>query len=695
MANPTLSMFIDDDGYHNFTTPDTPDISLVQRIESCGWRLHAFTSPTAVFHCPALQLNPTHCILDDFDVVKSTMFLKKLVLITDRVCSMLEQNCIPSKSSWLTSMLFCGDLKSTDDFIIHCCFVGINDILVGDKATLDVRSKDAVFDVVQCLKRKDHPRLVTNAYIRKAFEFENAMSMFELRTTLMDALSHSCDHNRPLTYFPPIRNEECIAQVELFSNLVFDELGNIKSIFEKIDHASYVFLPVRDLQKSKSGRLGVQSMSSFLMDAQSQLVKDVVEAEDKLRRTVFDILKSKFPPILRQFVIQNGSLILIRLSNTLLVSQNMHVDNLHGFPHSQFGCFLALNCNQHCHVHLDTTKKDYELVAPLMEKSTLHPFKSASYYHSGISCACDGECNIAATWYQDCVVQHSTGSFRKYSSNTNSFTNAFDALCMSNIPSVQNCGGCRLELLVSGTQCKNISTEISWCDICKAYRCQFCKSYELRPLQDPSILKVDINSELERSQQYSIHSNARFKPLCTHAPVTLRNVQPHEFVQIFITNRQQQTYSQNAKQIFRFMLFFCLNVPEKQFPEIIKILNVKCARSFILSTTLFCTYVDTKAMSLSEVVLIFNAPNVNLNELYLHLHLNEDDPEYFAQNSNRFLNILTVLLDEGAHLRCTANNSAESATCACGVKTTWKPVKSSIKPYTDAMTLAEENLATV
>ena len=693
MANTTtLSICIDDDGYHTFTTSD---LNFVQIIESCGWKVHAFNSPSTVFECPALRMNPTQGVLYDIDVVKSTMFLKKVVLIADRVCSMLEQHCLPLKSSWLSRMLFCGDLKSTQDFIIQCCFVDINDILVGDKDTLDRRSNEVVFDIVQCLKRKDHPRLTSNAYIRKAFEVEQNMSLFDLRSTLMDALSLSCDLNRPLTSFPPIRNDECIANVETFSNLVFDEKGNINEIFSKLDHSSYVFLPVRDLQKSKSGRLGVHSMSSFLEDPSSQIVKDVLQAEDKLRGTVFDILKSKFPPIIRQFVIQNESLVLLRLSNTLLVSQNLHVDNLHGFPHSQFGCFMALNCNQYCHVHLDTTKDDYELVAPFMEKSTLHPFKSATYYHSGVSCSCEGESKIAATWYQDCVVQHSTGSLRKYSSNTNSFTNAFDALCMSKIPSVENCGGCRLELLVSVAQCKKISSESTWCDFCKVLRCEFCKSYEVRPLPDSSTLKVDINSELEISQQYSIDSNARFKPICTHGPRTLRNVQPHEFVHIFITKRQQQQYSQNARQIFRFMNFFCLNVPKYKFPDIMQTLGVKCARSFILSTVYFCTYFDTKALSLSEIVINFKPSNVNLNELYFNLRLNENDPEYFAQHCNRFMKILTVLLDEGAHLRCTAKNTAESATCVCGVKASWKPVKSTMKPYTDAMTLAEDNLTMV
>ena len=159
-----------------------------------------------------------------------------------------------------------------------------------------------------------------------------------------------------MTYFPPIRNDDCIAKVGAFENLVFDELGNIKQIFSKIDLTSYVFVRVHDVQKSKSGRLGVHSTSSFLEDPQSEIGKDVVEAEDNLRA-----MKSKFPPILRQFVIHN-SFILLRLSNTLLLSQNLHVDSLHGFPHSKFVSFLVLNFNQTCHVHVDTTKDDYELV---------------------------------------------------------------------------------------------------------------------------------------------------------------------------------------------------------------------------------------------------------------------------------------------------------------------------------------------
>ena len=242
----------------------------------------------------------------------------------------------------------------------------------------------------------------------------------------MDALSHTCDHKRPLNWFSTIRNDDCIAKVATFEKLVFDELGNIKPIFSKIEHTSYVFLPVHDLQKSTSGRLGVHSMSSFLEDPQSEIGKDVVDAEIKLRETVFDIFKAKLPPILRQFVIQNDTLILLWLYLILCLCQKICtlttcmaflIHNLDGF-----WLWIATNIAM-CTATPQRMTMNW---SHLWWKNV--PFKSSSYYHSGVYCACDGECNVAAPWYQDCVVQHSTGSVRKFSSNANSFTNAFNTL---------------------------------------------------------------------------------------------------------------------------------------------------------------------------------------------------------------------------------------------------------------------------
>ena len=202
--------------------------------------------------------------------------------------------------------------------------------------------------------------------------------------------------------------------------------------------------------KVQSGRLGVVSMTCFLsVDDDNDLANLVLKAEQELRSFVFDNMKADFPRLLRQFVQPNNSLVLLRLANTLNVSQALHVDALHGFPHSQYGCFIALNCNQRCHAVLDTSKSDFEILCPEMKKGVMKIFKSASHAHSGVSCYCDIDCQVAVTWYQDCVVEHSTGSVAKYSVNANLFSQAFDALCQSKIPCVVNCGVCRLEILVS------------------------------------------------------------------------------------------------------------------------------------------------------------------------------------------------------------------------------------------------------
>ena len=689
-----IEMLISKEGLYTFPSVDP---EFVQRTENCGWTLHEYANLSAVFKCPALQNQPSHSLFDDVDDVKCNMFLKKLILICDRLCRMLAGQCLPSKSSWMKKMLFSGDMDSLVDYVINCTFVRIDCMIIGDNTSLQNRMKVLVLDVVNAMKLKRHPKMTSNAYVQKAFELGNTLSISELRTILMDALSHACDESRPLTFFPPIRSDLLSAKVESFAKLVFDEVGNIKDVFSCIHHDSYVFLPVRDLEKTKSGRLGVQTMTSFLdRSLNRDLANCILQAEDDIRHTVFELLKSKFPPILRQFVIQNDSLILLRLSNTLLVSQNVHVDNLHGFPHSQFGSFMALNCNQTCHVHLDTTKVDFEFIAPKMVESILNAFKSGSYYHAGMSCRCDGKCDVAATWYQDCVLQHSTGSIRQYSSNTNSFTNAFDALCMSRIPSVNYCGGCRLELLVSGSQCMDLTSEIAWCDACKVHRCQFCKAFNLRERDEACNGQININSELERSQYESSHSEARFKPVCTHISHRLRTMECFEYLLIIMTLRQQEMYSKNCRHIIKFIYFFKAQyLHEITFSDVMEQLGVKCARSFVLSTVFFCTYIDCEAVSLHEFINNINFEKFNIKELYLKLRVNEIDPQFLRPNCKRFLQILTVLLNEGAHLRCTANTTAESATCACGIRSTWKPEKEYMKQCTTAMTIVDGDISTV
>ena len=115
-------------------------------------------------------------------------------------------------------------------------------------------------------------------------------------------------------------------------------------------HTDYVFLPVRDLPKQKSGKFGVKALSVFLDPTNADLSQAVKMKEEEISDLIFRLMKSRFPSILQQFYEKNSELILLRLSNTLNVSQNFHVDALHSYPNSQFGVFMALNSNQRCHV---------------------------------------------------------------------------------------------------------------------------------------------------------------------------------------------------------------------------------------------------------------------------------------------------------------------------------------------------------
>ena len=144
-----------------------------------------------------------------------------------------------------------------------------------------------------------------------------------------------------------------------------------------------------------SGRIGVKTLSVFLENESTIEQQVILVVERDFRTVVFERMESKFLPMKRQFVVQNESLCLSRvLANTISVAQNLHVDNLHDFPNSQDGCFIALNCCQQCHVCLHTNTPDFKLVAEMLKNFNLQVFRSSSYIHSGTSCSCDGDCKV-------------------------------------------------------------------------------------------------------------------------------------------------------------------------------------------------------------------------------------------------------------------------------------------------------------
>ena len=157
-------------------------------------------------------------------------------------------------------------------------------------------------------------------------------------------------------------------------------------------------------------------------------------------------MKSRFPAVLQQLYEKNLELILLRLFMYHKTSTETHCTHIR-IPNLII--FITLNNNQRCHVCVQSTLK--EIV--FLNFHTCPKYISTIlivqvYVHSGVSPICENGCSVAMTWYQDFVLRHSTGSLPHLSTNINYYTTAFNTLCLSQVPSISHCGGCRLELLL-------------------------------------------------------------------------------------------------------------------------------------------------------------------------------------------------------------------------------------------------------
>ena len=92
-----------------------------------------------------------------------------------------------------------------------------------------------------------------NAYALKAFEVGKTLSVFELITLLMDAFSHACDENLPITFFPPIRSDSCSGKLKPLLNWCLLRWETSKIFISKITHDFFVYLPVLELENTQDG----------------------------------------------------------------------------------------------------------------------------------------------------------------------------------------------------------------------------------------------------------------------------------------------------------------------------------------------------------------------------------------------------------------------------------------------------------
>ena len=632
------------------------------------------------------------------DEVDPNIFMKKTALVLQLLLTMKESHILPLKHNWLAKVYFGGDLKHESHMHIYCAYSKPDKILKGLGDEFNERMLIVLLDVMTCLKTKTHARLNNNKYWQGLLALQN-LKLKDMLALVMDSLSHAFDVVDFRTHFSVESSPEGKKLCDEYINLICDDNGNLRDVFNNFGHSNFTFLPVRDLDKPTSGRFGVKSITYFLEDETTEFAMSVLKAETALRLYAYDIMKSKFPNELYQFVSHNQSLLLMRLANSLLVAQAVHVDNMHGFPHSQYGCFIALNCNQRCHVYLDKSTDDFQFVTPEMCVGVPNIFVSALYEHSGVSCACDSNCSVALTWYQDCVLEHSSGSVPKYSTNANSFGLSFAALCQSTIPCVHNCGGCRLELLLTKENIYKQVCDFSVCTICEQVRCVNCAKLTLRSSSGSEGKVGSVNEFLERCQSITQSSKSFWKPLCTHLSADMRSAKSADIMKCLMTEKQLSSYSNNAIHILE-NINVCNDVrfQDKSFEEVLGLLKCKCMRAFGLSLCMYVLYTNELAESVCDFFTGTMDERLMKSQCTAIL-LHSRDLDYVTQRADKFITLVSSWLLLGMHLRCTTKKkTSDSVLCACSVKCSLKPSKEYTKAFKAAhlsSTLMIENVSDV
>ena len=214
-----------------------------------------------------------------------------------------------------------------------------------------------------------------------------------------------------------------------------------------------------------------------------------------------------------------------------------------------------------------------------------------------------------------------------------------------------------------------------------------CQKLALRCAPDDAQAK-DINGYLEVCQHVIMASESTARPFCVHRFDKLHSLQPFEIIETIMTSKQILIYSKNCMDILNQINVFELKKITSIGELIDKLRITSCQRSFIISYCIFRVFTipflsSGKAGDISEDI----TPSVeNLALIITRVRLNSIDSDYVRGNAGLLLTFLCECLVEGRHLRCSATLSADSATCACGIKCHETPPKAYIKLMKKAQT---------
>ena len=661
---------------------------------ACGWKLLSSDGDSDTFSCCGLE-NHHH---DEYFLGNESilLFIKKYILICDNVLRMFSAGVLPEHENWLKQFCLHVECNVLSERTMHSIFLRLDkltenrEVFETKLGLMSSQLKTAFFD-------SNRQEFASCRILQNFVALDSPLSFEQLRTMFLDALSSlSEDTFRPSSALCECASEELKNQVSQYRNLVCTIEGDLKSVFCCFDHEDYTFLPVRDLPKSKTGKIGVNSLSVFLQNPSSEFAEAVKLKEREISDLVFRLVKMRVHEELQQFVIKNSELILLRLCNTLSVSQNFHLDVLHQFPNSQYGCFMALNNAQNCHVNVQIVDDECIFEFPNMPLGHLKFFHSAAYIHSGVPPLCEGNSSIAMTWYQDLVLRNSTASLPHLSTNINYFGIAFNNLCISRIPSIQSCGGCKLELVALCAHLDETSLcKTKICSVCGEFRCTYCQNFGLKKHTSEQGVE-DVVSLLTKVQHDNFNYEPKMKRVCAHEAGDLRQLKDIEFLKILISDKQLRLYSLNAEELFKKINYFDNTLKCMTFQELQKKIGVKCVRSFALSLCLYCIYVTDNSVGWKDLFVdcAFNESDVTAR--LTTLKSNVLDELYIEKNAKRLMKMLhTICVLEGLLLCCTGTKSAESSSCACGVKGSFKADKAYVRAIDMAKKTVDDSVVMV
>ena len=225
---------------------------------------------------------------------------------------MHSKNLLPFNTSWIHKIEFNGDVQHESNCLVSCVYTCLDDVTGRSQHEHEARLKDMIIDIQSVIVGKKHACISNNMYWQTARQKPD-LSLDELLRFLIDGLSHAHDDINPKSHFRPYDSSEGKALCQEYLDLICDDQSNLLPAFTNLLHQNFTFLPVRDLENTKSGRIGVESMTHFLNDPLSHFSRSVMNAEEKLKTFVYEAMRERFPKYLRQFVVPNSSLILLRL----------------------------------------------------------------------------------------------------------------------------------------------------------------------------------------------------------------------------------------------------------------------------------------------------------------------------------------------------------------------------------------------